>query len=43
MTTAILDALIAIAGVAALANAAGQSAPEAIRIPVCSDDGRNRK
>ena len=42
MTTAILDALIVIAGVAALANGAAQPAPEAVRIPVRSDDGRNR-
>ena len=42
MTTAILDALIVIAGVAALANGAAQPAPEAVPVPVRSDDGRNR-
>ena len=40
MTTAILDALIVIAGVAALANGAGQPEPEPARIPVRSDDGQ---
>lgn len=42
MTTAILDALIVIAGVAALASGAARPAPEAVCIPVRSDDGRDR-
>ena len=42
MTTAILDALIVIAGVAALAGGAANPAPEAVCIPVRSDDGRDR-
>ena len=42
MTTAILDALIVIAGVAALANGAAAPEPEAVRIPVRSDNGRDR-
>ena len=43
MTTAILDALIVIAGAAALANGAANATPEAVCIPVRSDDGRNRR
>ena len=42
MTTAILDALIVIAGVAALANGAANAAPEAVCIPVRSDNGNGR-
>ena len=41
MTTAILDALIVVAGVAALANGAANAAPEAVCVPVRSNN-RNR-
>lgn len=43
MTTAILDALIVIAGAAALANGAARPAPEAVLVPVRSDNKQGRR
>lgn len=43
MTSAILDALIVIAGVAVVAGGASQPTPEAIPVPVRRDDGQKRR
>ncbi|MEM6869127.1 MAG: hypothetical protein AAF528_12185 [Cyanobacteria bacterium P01_C01_bin.121] len=43
MTSAILDALIVIAGAAAIAAGARQSAPELIPVPVRSDEDQARQ
>ncbi len=42
MTSAILDALIVIAGVAVVARGASQPVPEAIPVRVRNDDGGKR-
>lgn len=41
MTSAILDALIVIAGVAVVASGASQPVPEAIPVRVRNDEGRS--
>ncbi|MEO1791790.1 MAG: hypothetical protein AAFR25_06160 [Cyanobacteria bacterium J06629_19] len=43
MTSAILDALIVIAGAAAIAAGAAQSVPDVIPVPVRNDDGQARR